>query len=91
MNAIHRLVGMGGDNLVTELLGHGCPKRSGLGQATINNSSVKCVRFPVPELVGSVHARGLVAALQPHLRLRNWRPCSRFCRSGVPGGQDHGG
>jgi len=64
MNAIHRLVGMGGDNLVTELLGHGCPEairaRPGHYQQLIGE-----VRpFPgARELVGSVHARGLVAAL----------------------------
>lgn len=64
MNAIHRLVGMGGDNLVPELLGHECPEaaraRSGHYQELMGE-----VR-PLPgaqELVARTHQLGLVTAL----------------------------
>jgi HAD superfamily hydrolase (TIGR01509 family) len=53
MNAIHRLVGMGGDQLVPELLGHDCPeaaaKRSGyyrelMGDARVFPGAVDVLR-----------------------------------------------
>jgi HAD superfamily hydrolase (TIGR01509 family) len=64
MNAIHRLVGMGGDNLVPKLLGHKCPEaveaRSGHYRELIGG-----VRpFPgAKALVTSAHDRGLRTAL----------------------------
>jgi HAD superfamily hydrolase (TIGR01509 family) len=64
MNAIHRLVGMGGDNLVPKLLGHRCPEaveaRSGHYRELIGE-----VRpFPgARALVTSAHERGLRTAL----------------------------
>jgi HAD superfamily hydrolase (TIGR01509 family) len=64
MNAIHRLVGMGGDNLVPKLLGHDCPEaveaRSGHYRELIGG-----VRpFPgARALVAFAHERGLSTAL----------------------------
>lgn len=64
MNAIHRLVGMGGDKLVPELLGHDSPEavkaRSGRYQELIGE-----VRpFPgAQRLVDCAHQHGLVTAL----------------------------
>lgn len=64
MNAIHRLVGMGGDNLVPKLLGHQSPEaeeaRSVCYRALINEARV----FPgAHDLVVALHDRGLATVL----------------------------
>jgi len=64
MNAIHRLVGMGGDNLIPKLLGHDCPRameaRSGHYRELIGEARP----FPgAKALIASVHELGLITAL----------------------------
>jgi HAD superfamily hydrolase (TIGR01509 family) len=64
MHAIHRLVGMGGDHLLPELIGHGSPKAEEARSARYHELIGEARPFPgARELVATVHARGLVAAL----------------------------
>lgn len=64
MNAIHRLVGMGGDNLVPELLGHDCPEAADARSRHYQELIGEVRPFPrAPELVARIHQLGLVTAL----------------------------
>jgi HAD superfamily hydrolase (TIGR01509 family) len=64
MNAIHRLVGMGGDNLVPELLGHHCPEAEEARADHYGELIGDARPFPgAKALVDAVHERGAIAAL----------------------------
>ncbi|HEX3564134.1 MAG TPA: HAD family hydrolase [Acidimicrobiales bacterium] len=64
MNAIHRLVGMGGDNLIPELLGHGSPQAADARTACYRDLIDEARVFPgARDLVVAVHRRGLAAVL----------------------------
>jgi HAD superfamily hydrolase (TIGR01509 family) len=64
MNAIHRLVGMGGDQLVPKLLGRDCPKASE-ARADRYRELVDDVRaFPgARDLLRELHAHGIAVVL----------------------------
>jgi len=64
MNAIHRLVGMGGDQLVPRLLGHDCP--AAVHRRADRYAEVAAEARPFPraaELLGAVHDRGAAVVL----------------------------
>jgi HAD superfamily hydrolase (TIGR01509 family) len=64
MHAIHRLVGMGGDQLVPELLGHDCPKAVDARTDRYRELIGGARAFPgAAALVGSAHAHGLATVL----------------------------
>ncbi len=64
MNAIHRLVGMGGDNLVPTLLGHECPAADEARTAHYAELIGEVVPFPGSTgLVRVAHDLGLLAVL----------------------------
>jgi HAD superfamily hydrolase (TIGR01509 family) len=64
MNAIHRLVGMGGDQLVPELLGHDCPKATAARPIRYRELIDEARAFPgAADLLRAVHRRGLTVAL----------------------------
>jgi HAD superfamily hydrolase (TIGR01509 family) len=64
MNAIHRLVGMGGDNLVPTLLGHECPAAERARAAHYRELVSEARPFPgAGELVRVAHERGLTTAV----------------------------
>ncbi len=64
MNAIHRLVGMGGDNLIPELLGHECPEAEKVRSERYHDLLGEVRAFPgAKRLVATVHQRGLATAL----------------------------
>jgi HAD superfamily hydrolase (TIGR01509 family) len=64
MNAIHRLVGMGGDNLVPELLGHECHKAAEARSRRYRELIGDARPFPgARALMSKAHERGLVTAL----------------------------
>lgn len=64
MNAIHRLVGMGGDNLVPELLGHDCPEAEQARPRYYRELISEVRPFPGARgLVERVHRHGLGAVL----------------------------
>jgi HAD superfamily hydrolase (TIGR01509 family) len=64
MNAIHRLVGMGGDQLVPELLGHDCPDASARRPGYYKELAGDIVAFPgAVELLHKVHDAGVAVVL----------------------------
>jgi HAD superfamily hydrolase (TIGR01509 family) len=64
MNAIHRLVGMGGDQLVTELLGHECPEAQKARPARYEEFKGDMIAFPhAADLLRQVHQLGLGVVL----------------------------
>ncbi len=64
MNAIHRLVGMGGDQLVSELLGHESPESVEYRTAYYRDLLPEATAFPgASELVRALHDRGLATVL----------------------------
>jgi beta-phosphoglucomutase-like phosphatase (HAD superfamily) len=64
MNAIHRLVGMGGDQLVNELLGHGCPDAQAARPKHYEELKGDIVPFPdAAKLVRRIHGLGLGVVL----------------------------
>jgi HAD superfamily hydrolase (TIGR01509 family) len=64
MNAIHRLVGMGGDNLIPELLGHESPQAAEARTACYRDLIDEARVFPgARDLVAAVHDRGLATVL----------------------------
>ena len=64
MNAIHRLVGMGGDQLLPELLGHDCPKAQTRRSQCYQELRGDVLAFPrAAEALREVHDRGLVVVL----------------------------
>ena len=64
MNAIHRLVGMGGDKLVPELLGHDSPEAVNARPGRYREIIGEARPFPgAEELVSCIHQHGLITAL----------------------------
>ncbi len=64
MNAIHRLVGMGGDQLLPELLGHPCPEAEEARSELYPPLQKELRPFPgATELLRRVHDAGLVTVL----------------------------
>ena len=64
MNAIHRLVGMGSDQLITELLGHDSPAARDARPAHYEELKGDMVAFPhAADLLRRVHQLGLVVVL----------------------------
>lgn len=64
MNAIHRLVGMGGDQLVPEALGHESPKAVEARSPRYGELIGEAQEFPgARDLVAAVHHQGLAAVL----------------------------
>jgi HAD superfamily hydrolase (TIGR01509 family) len=74
MNAIHRLVGMGGDQLVTELLGHECPEAQEARPKHYEELKGDMLPFPdAARLVRRIHELGLgvvLATSAPEKELR---------------------
>jgi HAD superfamily hydrolase (TIGR01509 family) len=64
MNAIHRLIGMGGDQLVPELLGHDSPEAAGARAAQYRRLQGEARAFPrAGDLLRRLHDEGLVVVL----------------------------
>ncbi len=64
MNAIHRLIGMGGDRLVTELLGHECAAAVEARPHHYKELATDICAFPqAPALLRALHQHGLVVVL----------------------------
>jgi HAD superfamily hydrolase (TIGR01509 family) len=64
MNAIHRLIGMGGDQLVTELLGHDCPAAQKARPEHYRELTGDMMAFPhAASLLRRVHQLGLAVVL----------------------------
>lgn len=64
MNAIHRLIGMGGDQLVPELLGHDCPEAVAARPRRYQELVLDILGFPrAAEALRGVHNRGLLVVL----------------------------
>ncbi|HEY6471365.1 MAG TPA: HAD family hydrolase [Acidimicrobiales bacterium] len=64
MNAIHRLIGMGGDQLVPELLGHDCPEAVAARPRRYQELALDILGFPrAAEALRGVHNRGLLVVL----------------------------
>jgi HAD superfamily hydrolase (TIGR01509 family) len=64
MNAIHRLVGMGGDQLLPQLLGHDSPEALARRPARYQELTGDVIAFPrAAEALREVHERGLVVVL----------------------------
>jgi HAD superfamily hydrolase (TIGR01509 family) len=64
MNAIHRLVGMGGDQLVIELLGHDCPEAQAARPKHYDALKGDIVAFPyAAQLLREIHTQGLGVVL----------------------------
>ncbi len=64
MNAIHRLVGMGGDQLLPELLGHDSPKALARRAQCYQELKGDILAFPrAAEALRQVHERGLAVVL----------------------------
>ncbi len=64
MNAIHRLVGMGGDQLVPKLLGRDCPKASAARADRYRELLDGVHPFPAArDLLRQLHAQGVVVVL----------------------------
>jgi HAD superfamily hydrolase (TIGR01509 family) len=64
MNAIHRLVGMGGDHLVPRALGHECPSATEVRSARYRELIGEARPFPgARDLVAAAHRNGLRAVL----------------------------
>jgi HAD superfamily hydrolase (TIGR01509 family) len=64
MNAIHRLVGMGGDQLVPELLGHDCPEASEARSHRYEELKGEVRAFPAAaQLLRLAHDRGVAVVI----------------------------
>jgi HAD superfamily hydrolase (TIGR01509 family) len=64
MNAIHRLIGMGGDQLLPELIGHDSPEATGRRPLRYQELTGDVLAFPrAAEALQEVHDRGLVVVL----------------------------
>jgi HAD superfamily hydrolase (TIGR01549 family) len=64
MNAIHRLVGMGGDQLVTELIGHECPPIQAARTKHYDELKGDMLAFPyAAKLLRKIHGLGLGVVL----------------------------
>lgn len=64
MNAIHRLIGMGGDQLVPELLGHDCPEAVAARPKRYRELLGDILAFPrAAEVLHRVHDHGLAVVL----------------------------
>lgn len=64
MNAIHRLVGMGGDRLVPELLGHDSPRAAAARPARYKELIDDACVFPgASELIRRIHRAGIAVVL----------------------------
>jgi HAD superfamily hydrolase (TIGR01509 family) len=64
MNAIHRLIGMGGDQLVSELLGHDSPEASAARPTRYKELTSDIKAFPgAGELLHRIHDLGLTVVL----------------------------
>ncbi len=64
MNAIHRLVGMGGDQLVTQLLGRACPEAEAARPKHYDELKGDFVAFPhAAKLLRQIHGLGLGVVL----------------------------
>lgn len=64
MNAIHRLIGMGGDQLVPELLGHACPAATAARPDHYRELMGDIRPFPgAAQLLRRIHGGGVVVAL----------------------------
>jgi HAD superfamily hydrolase (TIGR01509 family) len=64
MNAIHRLVGMGGDKLVPELLGHDSPQATAARSVRYKELIDDACVFPrADDLVRKIHDNGLAVVL----------------------------
>ncbi len=64
MNAIHRLVGMGGDQLVPELLGRDCPDANAARAGHYRELLDDVVSFPAAaDLLRQLHAGGVAVVL----------------------------
>jgi HAD superfamily hydrolase (TIGR01509 family) len=64
MNAIHRLIGMGGDQLVPELLGHDCPEAVAARPRRYQELVSDILAFPrAAEALRGAHNRGLLVVL----------------------------
>jgi HAD superfamily hydrolase (TIGR01509 family) len=64
MNTIHRLVGMGGDQLITELLGHECSAAQAARPAHYDELKGDMMAFPfAADLLRRVHSLGLAVVL----------------------------
>lgn len=64
MNAIHRLVGMGGDQLVPELLGHDSPRAAAARPVRYGELLADARVFPgAADLIRTVHGNGLAVVL----------------------------
>ena len=64
MNAIHRLVGMGGDQLVPELLGHGCPGAIEARPRRYQELQDEARAFPgAADLLRALHDAGVAVVL----------------------------
>ncbi len=77
MNAIHRLIGMGGEQLLPELLGHDSPEATAKRPAHYRELAGDVLAFPrAAEALRKVHERGLVVVLAtsaPHDELMTLR------------------
>jgi HAD superfamily hydrolase (TIGR01509 family) len=64
MNAIHRLIGMGGDQLVSQLLGHDCQEAVASRSRRYRELMGDVAAFPrAAEALRDVHSRGLAVVL----------------------------
>jgi HAD superfamily hydrolase (TIGR01509 family) len=64
MNAIHRLIGMGGDQLVVRLLGHECPEAVSARPRHYKELAGDVLAFPrAAALLRQLHQRGLIVVL----------------------------
>ncbi len=64
MNAIHRLVGMGADQFLPDLLGHDSPEASAARPGHYNKMIGDAVAFPgAAKLLRAVHTQGLAVVL----------------------------
>src|ERR1700691_1898926 len=64
MNAIHRLIGMGGDQLVPELLGHDSPEAVAAPPDRYTGLIGEARVFPrAADLLGHIHDRGVGVVL----------------------------
>ena len=78
MNAIHRLIGMGGDQLVPELLGHKSPAATAARPHRYAELLHEIRAFPDSrELLHQVHELGLVVSLATSAPAPNSESCER--------------